>query len=160
MQPALQYVGALAGFVGIEPGVRPAGLLLQLQLFGAVVPVSDLLGQPVLHGRFGFADQFELGFAYVRQVLRHDVGNGVALCLLLQFTVDPLAFRPAEQGLAIRLACGQWAIVEIGGVVNVAGFTVCTHLDIQHAPGNDTAFAGAGKPGVLNGMFQIEQHAR
>ena len=57
LQPRLQAVGALAGLARVEPGVRLARLLLELELLGAVIPVGDLLGQPVLHRRLGLGDQ-------------------------------------------------------------------------------------------------------
>ena len=57
LQPGLELVGALAGLAGVEPGVGLAGLLLELELLGAVIPVGDLLGQPVLDRRFGLGDQ-------------------------------------------------------------------------------------------------------
>ena len=61
-----------------------AGLLLELELLGAVVPVGDLLGQPVLHRGLGLGDQRELAAADLGEVLGHDVRDGVALRLLLQ----------------------------------------------------------------------------
>ena len=60
LQPRLEVVGALAGLARVEPGVGLAGLLLELELLGAVIPVGDLLGQPVLHRRLGLGDQLEL----------------------------------------------------------------------------------------------------
>ena len=84
LQPRLQVVGALAGLAGVEPGVGLAGLLLELELLGAVVPVGDLLGEPVLHRRLGLLDQRELAAAHLGEVLGHDVRDGVALRLLLQ----------------------------------------------------------------------------
>ena len=60
LQPRLQVVGALAGLARVEPGVGLAGLLLELELLGAVVPVGDLLGQPVLDRGLGLVDQLEL----------------------------------------------------------------------------------------------------
>ena len=55
------------------------GLLLELELCGAVVPVRDFLGEPILHRRLGLGDQRELRPSDVRQMLRHDVRDGVAL---------------------------------------------------------------------------------
>jgi len=52
-------------------------------------------------------------------VLRHDLGDGVTLRLFLQFTVDPLALGPVEDGVDTGLSRVQWAVVEIGGVGEV-----------------------------------------
>jgi len=58
LQAPLQQVGALSGFTGVELGVGFAGLLLKFQLFGAVIPVVDFLGQPILDRGFGPGDQY------------------------------------------------------------------------------------------------------
>lgn len=54
-QACLQSVGALARFARVQPGIGTAGLLVQLEFLGAVIPVDDLLGQAVFDGRFGLA---------------------------------------------------------------------------------------------------------
>lgn len=112
MQPALQQIGALASLARVEPGVGLAGLLLRLERFGQVVPVSDFFGQPVFNGSLGFGNEFELVAAYISKVRGHDMGDGVALGLLLQFTVDPGAFGPVKNGGNGRLVGLQWPMVE------------------------------------------------
>ncbi len=84
LETTLQEVGTLAGFVGVELGVGSAGLFLELELLRPVIPIGNLLGQPILHRRFGLGHQFELAAAHFGQVFRHDVGDGVTLRLLLQ----------------------------------------------------------------------------
>ena len=59
-------------------------LLLQLQLFGTVIPVADLLGQAVLDGGFRLFKEFELALANLGDVFGDDMGDGVALRLLLE----------------------------------------------------------------------------
>ena len=120
LQPRLQIVGPLAGLARVEPGVGLAGLLLELELLGAVVPVGDLLGQPVLHRRLGLGDELELAVAHLLEVLRHDLGDRVALRLLLELAVDPRALGPIEDRVDARFALGQRPVVEVGRIVEVA----------------------------------------
>ena len=74
---APESVGALARLARIEPRIGLARLLLVLQLLGAEIPVVDLLGQPVLHRRFGLVEQRQLARPDLRKMLRHDMGDGV-----------------------------------------------------------------------------------
>ena len=158
MQPPLQEVGPLARLAGVEPGVGPAGLLLQLEFFRAVVPVADLLGEAVLDRRLGLGDEIELGAAHLGQVFRHDLGDGVALGPSLQLAVEPLALGPVEEGRDAGLAGRQGPVVEIGRVMDVAGGARGVLLHIEHPLGDDPALAGAGESGVLDGVLQIEEH--
>ena len=84
LEPRLQVVGAAAGLLRVEPGAGLAGLLLELELLGAVVPVGDLLGQPVLHRGAGLLDPREPPAAHLGDVLGNHVRDGMALRLLLQ----------------------------------------------------------------------------
>ena len=72
-----------------------------------MVPVADLLGQPVLDRRLGLGDQLELAVADLVQVLRHHVRDGVALGLLLQLARDPGALRPGENRIDAGFVVGQ-----------------------------------------------------
>ena len=74
--------------------------------------------------------------AHLRQVLRHDVRDGVALRLLLQLAGDPGALGPVEDRVHTRLALGQRPVVEIGRVVQVARGAVGVELDIEHPLGD------------------------
>ena len=56
LQPRLQFIGAAARLLRVEAGVGPASLLLQLEFLGAVVPVADLFGEPILDRRTGLVD--------------------------------------------------------------------------------------------------------
>ena len=159
-KPALEVIGPLAGLARVELGVGLAGLLLELELLGAVVPVGDLLGQPVLHRGFGLGDELELGVPHLLEMLRHDLGDGVALRLLLDLAVDPRALGPIEDRLHARLALGQRPVVEVGRVVNVAGRPVGVELDVEHPLGDDAALARAGEARVLDRVLDVEQHAR
>ena len=71
LQPGLQLVRPLARLAGVEPRVGLAGLLLLLELLGAVIPVVDFLGQPVLDRRLGLVEELELAVAHLGQMLRH-----------------------------------------------------------------------------------------
>ena len=70
------------------------------------------------------------------------------------------ALGPGEDGVDAGLAVGQRAVVEVGRVVEVAGGAGGVQLDVEHALGDDAALAGAGEAGVLDGVLQVEEHAR
>ena len=53
LEPGLQVVGPLPGAAEFIRGCLPASSCSLSSVVGAVVPVGDLLGQPVLHGRLG-----------------------------------------------------------------------------------------------------------
>jgi hypothetical protein len=136
-------------------------LLLELEFFGAVVPVGDFLGEAILDRSLGLADQFELAPADLGQVFRHDLGDGMALDLLLKLARDPLAFGAVEDRFDAGFARSDWPIVEIGRVVHMTGARAGVHdFDIEHAFRHDPTLAGAGEAGVLDGMFEVEQHTR
>jgi hypothetical protein len=56
----LQQVGTLACLAGIEFRVGLAGLLLELEFFGTVIPVSDFLGLS------GFPNEFTKHFGLMQ----------------------------------------------------------------------------------------------
>ena len=143
LQAFLEAVGALAGLGGVEAGVGAAGLLLQLEVFGAAVPVRYLHCQPSLDGIACFVEERLSGAADFVDVLGHDAGDGVALGGLLQFGADPGTFRAGQQDIVARFADGERSVVEIGGVVHVAGVAGGVELDVEHALGDDPPRAGA-----------------
>ena len=106
--------------------------------------MRDLFGQPILYGVACFVDQRLAGAADFVDVLGHYAGDGVALGGLLQGGADPGAFGPGEDGFVLRFVWGQGAIVEVGGVLDVAGVGGGVELDVEHALGDDAAGAGAG----------------
>ncbi len=101
-----------------------------------------------------------LRVAHLGQVLGHDLGDGVALRLLLQLAGDPGALGPGEERVDAGLVLGQRPVVEVGRVVQVAGGAVGVELDVEHPLGDDAALAGAGEARVLDGVLEVEQHAR
>ena len=160
LQSTLEIIGPLAGLGRVELRVGLAGLLLQLELLGAVVPVGDLLGEPVLDRDFGLGDELELGVPHLLEMFRHDMDDGIALGLPLDLAVDPRALGPLEDRIDAGLARGQGPVVEVGRVVDVAGRPVAVELDVEHALGNDATFARAGEARVLDRVLDVEQHAR
>ena len=160
VQPRLQGVGALSGFARVEPGAGPASLLLRLELLGPVIPVGDLLGEAVLHGGLGLRDQHQPGIAHLGQMLRDDCGNGIALRLLLHVPVDPGALRPIEDPLRPGVVLAQRTVVEVGRIVHVSCRALGIDLHVQHAPGDRPALSRSCRAGILDGVFQVEQHAR
>ena len=120
LEPGLEVVGAAARLLRVEPRAGLAGLLLKLELLGAVVPVGDLLGEAVLHGGAGLVDPAEAPAAHLRDVLGHDVRDGVAERLLLEVAGDPGALGAGEEVVDRRLALGERPVVEVGRVVQMA----------------------------------------
>ena len=57
-----------------------------------MVPVGDLLGQPILDRGLGLGDQLEASRADLLQMLGYDVGYRVLLSRALQVAGDPTAF--------------------------------------------------------------------
>ena len=90
----------------------------------------------------------------------HDVRDGVALGGTLQLGADPGALGAGQHGGGGGLIRLQRAVVEIGGVLLVAGVGGGVELDVEHALGDDAAGAGAGEAGVLDGVFEEEEDAR
>ena len=77
LESRLQVVCAAACFLGVEPGIGFAGLLLQLQVLSAMVPVTDLLCEPILDRSTGLVDPGAAPVAHLFQVFRHHFGDGV-----------------------------------------------------------------------------------
>ena len=155
----MQQIGAFSGFIGVELGIGSASLLLALEFFGTVIPIDDFFGQPIFHSSLGLGDEFELAATHFCQMFRHHVGDGITLRFLLQFAIDPLAFRPIENDIADRFVCRQGPVVQIRCVIDVAGDSIGIHFNVEHALGNDAAFAGTGDACVLNSVLKVEQHA-
>jgi len=159
-QPGLQAVGAFASLTRVELGIALAGLFLGLQFLGAVIPVDDLLGQPVLHRCLGLGDEFQLVRADLFEVLGDHVLDRVALGLLFQVTAYPGTLGAGKNCLNTGLVGGEGAVVEVGGVVDVPGVACRVQFDVEHAFGNDSALTGTCDASVLDGVFQVEEHTR
>jgi len=110
--PRLKSVGALAGLCRVEPSVGLAGLLLQLELLGAVIPVADLLGQPGPDRCVVFA----MSASFRRAPLRcpHDVGHRVSLRLLFQPRSIQAHSGRARMESTSRSFAGQRPVIKIG----------------------------------------------
>ena len=66
-----------------------------------MIPISDLLGEPVLYRRFGLGDEWESSVSNLSQMLRYNVNHGVALRLLLQIAGNPCTFGSVEDRLHV-----------------------------------------------------------
>src|SRR5215510_864426 len=73
----------------LRPGIGPTSLLLELEFLGAVVPVTDLLGEAVLDRGAGLVDPPQTPPPDLLEVLRHYLPDGVRDCFLLQVACDP-----------------------------------------------------------------------
>ena len=93
-------------------------------------------------------------------MLRDDVCDGVALRLLFHVPVDPGALRRFEDLFRAGLAVVERPIVEIGRVVQMARHAVRIELYVEHALGDDPAIPRARQARILDGVLQIEKHAR
>src|SRR5690606_33879157 len=91
LESRLKLVGALARFLRIEACVGASGLLLELELGSAVVPVGNFLRQPVLDRSAGLLDPPEAPVADFLDVLGDNSGDGVAERFLLEVPCDPSA---------------------------------------------------------------------
>ena len=67
--------------------------------------------------------QRELAATDLRQVLRHDVRDRVALRLLLQLARDPRALGPVEDRVDAGLVGRQRPVVEVGRVLHDAALS-------------------------------------
>ena len=158
LQPAGQFVGTLPGQAGVEFGIDPACQLLVLQLSGAVIPVVDLLGEPILHRGLRFVDQLFLAVSQFAQVPRHKMQGGVFHGHGFQAALYPFGGLERLQGL--NFFGRQRPVVEIRGRTGVRCLSVGIDFDELHPLGYNAAIAGAVGAGVLDGVFQEEQSAR
>jgi hypothetical protein len=85
----LQIVCSLARFTGIEPRACPSVLLLNFELFGAVIPIGDFLRQSVFDGDTSFFNPRQTAVADFLDMLWHHAGDGVTLGFLFQAPRDP-----------------------------------------------------------------------
>ena len=87
------------------------------------------------------------------------MGDQVTHGALFEIAGDPSALGPGKEGVDLRLVVVQGAVVEVGGVLHVAGIAGRIQLEIQHALGDRAAFARWQQAGVLDGVFGVEEHA-
>ena len=73
-------------------------------LRSTVIPISNLLGEAILDCSLRLFNQRDPRAADLCHMLGHDMGNSIALCLLLQVAVDPFALGPIEERFRARLA--------------------------------------------------------
>ena len=149
-----------ACFLRIEAGIGPATLLLELEVLGAVVPVADLLGEPILDRRSGLVNPPQPPPTDFLEVLRHHLRNGVCDRFLLQVTGDPGTRGVRQQAVNVQFVGSQRTVVKIGRVVQVARLASRVQLHIQELLGNGAALATSRGTRVLQGMFQVEEHTR
>ena len=73
---------------------------------------------------------------------------------------DPGALGAGEQVGHRGLVLGERAVVEVGGVLEMARVALGVHLDVEHAPRDGAALARWQQARVLDGVLQGEEHAR
>src|SRR5688572_9047175 len=120
MQSRLQLVGTSARLTGVQPSTGPPCLLLELELFGTVIPVRDLLGKPILDRGAGPVDVTDATGSHLVYVFGDDVRNCVAERPLFEIPRDPCALRTREQLLDARFIHSERTIIKIRRVVQVA----------------------------------------
>ena len=124
-----------------------------------MVPPGDFLGQALLDGRAGLADPREAPLADLRDVLGHDVGDGLAPYPLFELASDPGALGTGEEVGRGRLVFREGAVVEVRRVMEAVRASGGVDLHVQHAPGDRAAFAVRQGAGVPDTVLQGEQHA-
>src|SRR3990172_7774213 len=93
-------------------------------------------------------------------MLRHDACHRMTLHRLFQIMVNPGAFRTVEDRFRSWFAIRQRTVVEIGCVLHMAYIAFGIKFYIKHPLRDDATFAETGKTRILDGVFQIEKHAR
>ena len=160
LEAGLQHVGTPARLARVELGAGAAGLFLVAELRGAVVPVGDLLSQPILDRGLGPGDQLQPRRADLLQMVGHDVGYRVFLSRALQIAGNPSAFGTLQNRRDVRVLGCQRAVIEICGVARMARGVCAVNFHVEQALGDNAPVAAAGYAGVLDRVFEVEQHAR
>ena len=108
---------------------------------GAVIPVGDLFGQPILHSRAGLVNPLQATAADLGDVLGHHLRDGVAQRFLLRGPRDPGALGSGEDIGHRGLTLSNRTVVQIRRVVQILGAPVGIHLDVEHPPRDCAALA-------------------
>ena len=140
LEPSLQVVRALARFLRVEARVGFAGLLLQLQFLGAMIPVTDFFGEAILDRS---ACLFDPGAPPVRAPPAGVRAPPAAMACACAFCSKSRVIQ-AHSGRANRAStpgssARKRAVVEIGRVVKMAGVTCCIELHVEHVLGDSAA---------------------
>jgi hypothetical protein len=110
-QPGGEFVGALPGPIGVHTGLASRGDLL-VELDGAVVPMVDLAGEPVVHGRPHLVDARHRAGTDLREVRRNRFADGGVQCGGCQIALQPVSVKDIIDELPFIIADGP--IVEVG----------------------------------------------
>ncbi len=158
LQPTGEFIGPLPRQAGIQLGVDLAREFLVLERRGPMIPVVDFLGEPVPHGRTRLVDEFFLAATHLAEMLGNEVDRGVLHRLGLQVTTNPRRRRTTCQ--ACDFLVRRRAIVEVRRRPRILDAVVLVDFDELQPLGDDATVAGSIRAGILNGVFQIQQHTR
>ena len=123
-----------------------------------MVPVVDLLGQPILDRGPRLLDEGQTARADFFEVFGHHVLDGMGMGPLLQRGGDPGRLRPGQDLGHAGLVGRQRPVVQVGRVVHVVRASPGVQLQVEQALGDDPARSGGGQAGVLDRVLQVEQH--
>ena len=122
-----------------------------------MIPVVDLLAEPVLNGGAGLVDPFRTPGANLLQMLRDDLRNGVGKSLLLQIAGDLCALRAGQQRIHVRLIGAKRPVIEVRRVMKMVRYALCVQFDIEHLLRDGTPVAILEATRVLDGVLHIEE---
>ena len=122
--------------------------------------MGDLLGQAVFDRGARFGDQLQPWVTDFFEMGGDQVGNGVALGLLLKATRNPGARRVVENRCNIRFVRLEGAKIKIGRVVEMMRVAGGVEFNIEHLARNRAPFTAAGDAGILDRVLQIEDYPR
>ena len=120
-------------------------------------PITDLLGQPVLHGGERLRDQFLLPTADLAQMVGNQMNGRIFERMVFQTGVDPLGERVRFQRHCFDF--GQGTVIEVRGVPGAFGLPPGGDLDELKPPRDGAPIAVTVSSGVLDRVLQIEQCA-
>ena len=160
LETSLECVRSLPCFAGVQLRVGLSGPFLKTQFLGSVIPVVDLLRQPVLHRGLGLVDSRHRPPTNLANVIRHDVRDCVRLSVGFQVARQPGGLWAGQNRGEIRLGRLERPEVQVRRVVQMPGLTRRVQLDVEHSLRDDAAVATASRDRVLNRVLQVEDDAR
>lgn len=83
-----------------------------------------------------------------------------ASAALLQLAADPAALWPRQRHIDIQFAGFKRPIVQVRRIAYAADGAVGAQLGIQHLPRNRPPLTALPEAGILDRVFEVEQHPR